>query len=119
VIAARGPGGPDGVERRRVPRFEPRELAEPVFVVGSRLVNIGSGGLMLEAPVPLAPDAELHLHLVVGGERTEVDARVRCCVPRSHGRHTTWGLGLQFEGLDAGARARLERALPPGKRGRA
>ena len=111
MIAARRPTGPDGVERRLAPRLEPDELSEPVLVVGSRLVNIGPEGLMLEAPVPLAPESTLHLRLVLGGERADVDARVRGCVPRSHGRGRAWGVGVEFENLDPAARERLDRAL--------
>ncbi|HSD67712.1 MAG TPA: PilZ domain-containing protein [Vicinamibacteria bacterium] len=119
MIAARRPTGPGGVERRRTPRFEPGELAEPVLVVGSRLVNIGAGGLMLEAPVPLALESSLRLHLVLGGERTDVDARVRGCVPRVHGRRHAWGVGVEFENLAPAARERLARALGSGRRGTA
>jgi Tfp pilus assembly protein PilZ len=106
----------DVSERRQAPRLEPSELAEPVLVVGSRLVNIGPGGLMLEAPVPLTPDSPLHLHLLVGGERTDLDARVRGCVPRGTSRRVAWGVGVQFETLGPAARERLERALGIGPR---
>ena len=119
MIAARRPTGPNGVERRLAPRLEPDDLAEPIFVIGSRLVNIGTGGLMLEAPVPLAPDSTLHLCLVLGGERTEVDARVRGCAPRSHARGRAWGVGVQFENIEPAARERLERALLPRRKGQA
>lgn len=105
------PSGPNGVERRRAPRLEPEDLAEPVLVVGSRLVNIGPGGLMLEAPIPLSAESSLHLRLVVAGERTDVDARVRGCVPRAQGRRRAWGVGVEFENLDPVARERLERAM--------
>jgi hypothetical protein len=111
MSASRPPTGPDGVERRRAPRLEPAELAEPVIVVGSRLVNIGPGGLMLEAPIPLTPESTLRLRLVVGGERTDVHARVRGCVPRPEGRRNAWAVGVEFEDLEPEARARLERAM--------
>lgn len=119
MIAVRRPTGPDGVERRLAPRLEPDDLSEPVFVVGSGFVNIGPGGLMLEAPVPLAPESTLHLCLVLGGERTQVDARVRGCAPRSHGRRRVWGVGVQFENLEPAAGERLERALTPRRKGQA
>ena len=48
---------------------------------------------MLEAPVPLAPESTLHLRLVLGGERADVDARVRGCAPRSQGRRPRLGRG--------------------------
>jgi len=114
-----GPGSEYGVERRRAARFTPEELAEPVYVVGSRLVNISIGGLMLEAPVPIAPDSTLRVHLVVGGEKAEVDTRVRACVPRPHGLRRAWGLGLEFESIAPAARERLAHALTPRKVGRA
>jgi PilZ domain len=103
-------------ERREAPRLEPSDLAEPVLVVGSRLVNIGPGGLMLEAPVPLMPDSSLHLHLLVGGERTDLDAKVKGCVARPIGRRAAWGVGVQFETVDPVSRERLERALGIGPR---
>ena len=119
MTAARRSTGPDGVERRRAPRLEPDDLSEPVFVVGSRLVNIGPGGLMLEAPVPFALESTLHLRLVLGGERVGVDARVRGCAPHSQGRGRAWAVGVQFENLEPAARERLERALLPRRKGRA
>jgi hypothetical protein len=119
VTPGRSPVRPHGVERRRTPRLEPDELAEPVLVVGSRLVNIGRGGLMLEAPIPLSPDSSLELRLVVAGGRTDVHARVRACVPRSAGRRQVWAVAVEFENLDPAARARLERALGGGGKGQA
>ena len=119
MIAVRRPTGPGGVERRRCPRVVPEELAEPVLVVGSRLLNIGRDGLMLEAPVPLAPESTLHLHLMLGGERAEVDARVRGCVSRHRGGRRAWAVGVAFERLGPGARERLERALRRRTAGRA
>ena len=74
---------------------------------------------MLEAPVPIAPESALHLRLVLGGERAEVEARVRGCAPRSHERGRAWGVGVQFENIEPAARERLERALLPRRKGRA
>ena len=119
MTADRSPTGPDGTERRRAPRLAPGDLAEPVLVVGSRLVNIGPGGLMLEAPIPLSPESSLQLRLVVAGERTDVHARVRGCVPRPEGRRTAWAVGVEFEDLAPEARARLERAIGSGGKGQA
>ena len=119
MTAGRSPTGPNGTERRRAPRLEPADLVEPVLVVGSRLVNIGPGGLMLEAPVPLAPESTLQLRLVVGGQRSDVLGRVRGCVPRPAGRRTSYGVGVEFEDLDPDVRARLEHALGHRSKGRA
>lgn len=111
--------GPDGVERRLAPRLEAADLGEPVLIIGSRLVNLSPGGLMLEAPIPIALESTLRLHLVVGGERADVEGRVRACVPRARGRGAAWGVGLQFENLAPPTRARLERLLAPPRPGRA
>ncbi len=119
MSAERRPTGPNGLERRRAPRLEPGELAEPVLVIGSRLVNIGPQGLMLEAPVPLTPESILELRLVVGGEKADVHARVCGCVPRAQGRARSWGVGVEFQNLDPAARERLDRALGSGRKGRA
>lgn len=94
-------------DRRRVPRYTPDQLPEPVFVVGSRVVTIGALGLMLEAPVPLARDSALHFHLVVAGLKDDVDARVRSCIARP----SSWGVGVEFERISPETRARLERLL--------
>jgi hypothetical protein len=104
-------GGPGGVERRHEPRFDPEEFAEPIFLVGSRLVNVSPGGLMMEAPVPLALESRVHLHLVVGGERAEIEARVAGCVSRRRGRRRGWGVGVQFCSIPDAARAKLGRAV--------
>jgi hypothetical protein len=90
-----------------------------VLVVGSRLVNIGPGGLMLEAPIPLPVESSLDLRLVLSGERSDVHARVRGCVPRWQGRRQAWAVGVEFVNLDPVARARLERALGRTGKGRA
>jgi len=108
--------GPGGVERRRFPRREPQELARPVLVIGSRLVNISRGGVLLEAPVPLAPESLLQLHLVLDGTRADVRGRVRACVPRPRGKSSVWGVGLEFEDLDPEATERLDRALSARKK---
>jgi len=83
VAAGRRATGPGGVERRLSPRLGPEEIGQPVLVVGSRLVNISRGGVMLEAPVPLAPGSMLHLRLVVAGERSHVEA---ACGPACRAR---------------------------------
>jgi len=110
-VSGQQSAGPGGIERRRAPRFGPEELAEPVLVIGSHLVNIGPGGLMMEAPIPLAPESRIHLRLVVGGERADVEARVAACVPRGRGTGRCWGVGVEFTSMPGQARERLAHAL--------
>ena len=110
MTAAPSAGPPGGIERRRALRAEPDELAERVSVMGTRLVNISHHGLMIEAPVPLAPDSTLRFRLVVAGTKSELEARVAQCRPRgpAGGR---WGVGVEFTEVPREMRERLTRAL--------
>ncbi|MCG6920308.1 MAG: PilZ domain-containing protein [Acidobacteriota bacterium] len=103
-------GPPGGIERRRAPRAAPDELTEHVSVVGTRLVNISRDGLMIEAPVPLAPNSTLRLRLIVAGVKNQLEARVAQCRPRGApgGR---WGVGVEFTEIPREVRERLTRAL--------
>ncbi len=103
-------GPPAGIERRRALRAEPDELAEHVSVVGTRLVNISHDGLMIEAPVPLAPDSTLRFRLVVGGVKSELEARVAQCQPRG-ARGGRWGVGVEFTSVPREVRDRLTQVL--------
>lgn len=107
--AAAGP--PGGIERRRAPRVLPDELAEPVAVVGARLVDISQNGLLLEAPVPLPPQSTLRLRLVVSGVKTEIEARVASSRRRTLRRGRPWGVGVEFSEMPTAVRRRLARAL--------
>ena len=107
--AASGP--PGGIERRRAPRVLPDALAEPVSVVGAHLVDISRDGLLLEAPVPLAPQSTLRLRLVVGGVKTEIEARVANSRRRARRSSRPWGVGVEFGEVPAAVRRRLARAL--------
>jgi hypothetical protein len=78
--------------------------------VGTRLLNISHDGLLIEAPVPLAPDSTLCLRLVVGGVKGELEARVAQCQPRSVVRGR-WGVGVEFTEVSHEMRERLGRAL--------
>ena len=53
--------------------------AGAVSVVGARLVNISSYGMMIESPVPLEREAVMQFRLVVAGKKADVDARVAAC----------------------------------------
>jgi Tfp pilus assembly protein PilZ len=88
----------------------PEQLSEPVSIVGARLLDISAGGVLIDAPVPLAPDSTLHVRLVVAGVKTELEARVAGC-RRLHGSSRPWGIGLEFSEISKEARQRLERAL--------
>ena len=89
----------------------PDELAEPVSVVGARLLNISRDGLLLEAPVPLSPHSSLRLRLVVGGVKTELETRVADCRRRPLEGGRPWGVGVEFTDVPEDVRERLARAL--------
>jgi hypothetical protein len=80
-------------------------------VVGARLVDISRDGLLLEAPVPLAPQSTLRLRLVVGGVKTEIEARVANSRRRALRGSHPWGVGVEFGEVPAAVRRRLARAL--------
>jgi hypothetical protein len=109
------PGPPGGVERRKTARLVPDQLAEPVSVVGARLLDVSARGLLIDAPVPLTPGSELRVRLVVGGVRTELETRVAGC-RRLHGSSRPWGVGLEFSDVPVDLGERLERVLGTGRR---
>ena len=74
---------------------------------------------MLEAPVPIAPDSTLRVHLVVAARRREVDTRVRACVPRPQGLRRRVGSRAGVRGdRRGGARAPRARARAAARSGR-
>jgi hypothetical protein len=103
--------GPGGLERRRVPRRPPDELVESVSVVGARLLDISPYGLQIEAPVPLAPASSVRLQLLVGGVKSEVEARVADCRQRGTPSGRAFGVGLELTEVPEALRSRLARAL--------
>ncbi len=111
MSARAAPGPPGGLERRRAPRANPDELAEPVSVVGARLLDISRDGLLLEAPVPLAARSTLRLRLVVGGVKAELETRVTSSRCRALDGRRPWGVGVEFVDVPAEVRALLIRAL--------
>ena len=107
---------PGGIERRRSPRALPDELPEPVSVVGTRLLNISYGGLLIEAPIPLAPESSLRLGLIVGGVKTELETRVTDCRRRTSDRGRPWGVGIEFTDVPGETQRRLADILSPRNR---
>lgn len=102
-----GPSSPPrGPERRRAARIS-IPPGGPVSVVGARLVNVSSYGMMIESPVPLEFDAQLRFLLVVVGENADVEARVAACAPIAGALRRSYGVGLEFTRFAAEARNRL------------
>lgn len=103
--------GPGGIERRRAVRCVPDDLAEPLSVVGARLLDVSPFGLQIEAGVPLAPGSSLHLQVLVGGTKAEVEARVADCRRRGTPAGRAFGVGLELTHVPEALRSRLARAL--------
>ena len=80
-----------------------------VSVVGARLVNISSYGMMIESPVPMEREAVLQFRLVVAGHKADVDARVAVCSAVAGSRRYT--VGLEFARIEPDAQRRLARVL--------
>jgi hypothetical protein len=86
-----------------------RIRGEKVSVVGAALVNVSSYGMMIESPFPLERDAVMQFRLVVGGHKTDVDARVAACTPVPGARR--YAVGLEFVRIAPEAQARLAQVL--------
>ena len=80
-----------------------------VSVVGARLTNVSSYGMMIESPVPLEREAVLQFRLVVAGVKADVDARVVDCSALAGTRR--YAAGLEFQNLPPDVQQRLIRVL--------
>jgi len=100
-----------GRERRRAVRV-PMGPGGPVALVGARLVNVSPFGMLIESPLPMAPDAVHRFRLVIGRENADVEARVAACWPGGTHRYH---VGLEFVRLADDVRGRLAEVLksPP------
>jgi hypothetical protein len=103
--------GPRDLNRRRSPRFPLAELDGAVSVVGAKLINVSRYGMMIESPVALDRNAIFSLRLVIGGEKSDVEARVAGCTLGASGERRRYGVGLEFTDMPAEARQRLEHTL--------
>ena len=83
----------------------------PVSVVGAAVVNVSTGGMMIESLVPMTPDVVLPLRVSIAGQRYDVSTRVAACIPAPGDGRRHYRLGLEFVGLSAEIRERLGEAL--------
>ena len=99
------------IDRRRAERIPMAPPANPVSVVGARIIDVSPFGMRIESPVAIAPDAVLPFRIVVAGRTSDVSCRVATCrpgVPAGEGR---FGIGLEFLDLSSEAREHLRGAL--------
>ena len=105
-----GPG-PGIQERRRAQRVAMTPPANPVSVVGARIVDVSPFGMMIESPVAISPDAVLPFRIVVDGRTSDVSCRVATCRPGAGESQSRFGVGLEFLDLPADSRDHLREVL--------
>ena len=98
-----------GIERRRAPRIPMLPPANPVTVVGARIVDVSPFGMRIDSPFAISVDSVLPFRIAVSGQTTDVQCRVAVCRPSGDGGR--FGVGLEFLDLDAGFREHLVAAL--------
>ena len=99
------------MERRRAQRIAMTPPANPVSVVGARLVDVSPFGMMIESPVAISPDAVLPFRIVVAGRTSDVRCRVATCRPAAGEDQRHFGVGLEFLDLPADSRDHLREVL--------
>jgi hypothetical protein len=97
------------VEHRRAPRLVVPPVEGPISVVGARLLNVSSYGLLIETPLSMDAGQTMPLRMLVLGEKLDVEARVVDC-RRGQGPRR-YHVGLEFLSLPPAARERLAEAL--------
>ena len=71
------------------------------------VVNVGTGGVLVESSGPLAVGSQQRARLSLGNVATELAATVRHCTPMQ-GRPDRYLVGLAFGDLPADARRQIE-----------
>ena len=104
-------------EHRRAPRLLVPPVGGPISVVGAKLLNVSSYGLLIETPVPMDAGQAMPLRMLVRGEKLDVEARVVDC--RAGQGPRRFHVGLEFLSLPPAAKERLAEALHALAEGRA
>ena len=85
--------------------------ANPVSVVGARIIDVSPFGMMIESPVAISPDSVLPFRIVVNGRTSDVSCRVATCRSVPGGNQGRFGVGLEFLDLAADSRDHLREVL--------
>ena len=99
------------MERRRAQRIAMRPPANPVAVVGARIIDVSPFGMMIASPVAISPDSVLPFRIVVDGRTSDVSCRVATCRPAPGEDPRSFGVGLEFLDLPAETGDRLREVL--------
>ena len=85
--------------------------AEPVSVVGARLLDVSPFGMKIASPLAIPPDTVLPFRIVVHGRTSDVSCRVATCRAGVGVEQRHFGIGLEFLDLPAESRDHLREAL--------
>ena len=84
--------------------------ANPVSVVGARIIDVSPFGMMIESRLAITPDSVLPFRIVVDGRTSDVSCRVATCRAAA-GAERHFSIGLEFLDLPAEVRDHLREAL--------
>jgi len=73
--------------------------------------NINEGGLFIESDTPLALEEQVQLQFRLPGLADPIKASGRVAWVRAAGADGPPGMGIEFENLDEGARALIDRII--------
>ena len=85
--------------------------ANPVSVVGARIVDVSPFGMRIESRVAISPDSVLAFRIVVEGRTTDVGCRVANCRPVVGGEQRLFTVGVEFLDLPDDAADHLREVL--------
>jgi PilZ domain len=85
--------------------------ANPVSVVGARILDVSPFGMRIESPVAISTDTVLAFRIVVEGRATDVGCRVATCRPGAGEDQSRFGVGLEFLDLPDETADRLRKVL--------
>jgi hypothetical protein len=103
------------IERRRAERIPMTPPANPVSVVGARIVDVSPFGMKIESRVAISPDSVIAFRIVVEGRTTDVGCRVANCRPVMGGAQRVSEVGVEFLDLPDAVADHLREVLsrPP------
>jgi hypothetical protein len=84
------------IERRRAERIPMTPPANPVSVVGARIVDVSPFGMKIESRIAISPDSVIAFRIEVEGKATDVGCRVATCRSVVGGGPRVFQVGLEF-----------------------
>jgi c-di-GMP-binding flagellar brake protein YcgR len=103
-----------GPERRAGVRVDITESLQAVCdaTLRSEVIQISTGGMLIEMTSPLSEGSRHQFRLLLNGEKLEVAGVVRYCQALEGGEEVARNrLGIEFQALDPRGRSTLERFI--------